>query len=170
MATRATATPKSTTRQPGAAAPAKPISTRSPAAPAAAVAATAKATTASSAPTPPSQAAPKKAAQPAKVAMPAMAARPDKRVKPDKQEEPSKPAKPAKPAKLKLVRDSFAMPAAEYALLAEVKQRLLLLGRAAKKSEVLRAGVVALHGVADDKLLAALAALPAIKTGRPKSS
>jgi hypothetical protein len=43
----------------------------------------------------------------------------------------------------------------------------LEIGRPAKKSEMLRAGIKALAGMNDAALVAALAAVPAIETGRP---
>jgi hypothetical protein len=42
------------------------------------------------------------------------------------------------------------------------------LKHAAKKSELLRAGVSALNAMADKDFLAALNAVPSLKTGRPK--
>lgn len=80
----------------------------------------------------------------------------------------SPPAVLAKPPKLKLVRDSFTIPRAEYAVLDALKERLVKLTRPAKKSEVLRAGIAVLSTLTDAALLAALEAVPAIKTGRPK--
>ena len=80
---------------------------------------------------------------------------------------PAKPAKPAKAKKPKLVRDSFTIPKAEYAVLDDLKQRSVRLASPAKKSELLRAGIKALAAMADPALIAALAAVPAIKTGRP---
>jgi len=77
------------------------------------------------------------------------------------------PAKVPAKAKPKLVRDSFTMPKAEYAVIDELKQRAARLGRPAKKSELLRAGVKALNAMSDDILRAALLAVPTIKTGRP---
>lgn len=74
----------------------------------------------------------------------------------------------AKPIKVKLVRDSFTIPAGEYAQLAVLKQRALKAAHPAKKSELLRAGVRLLAALSDKDLLAALLAVPAIKTGRPK--
>lgn len=74
----------------------------------------------------------------------------------------------AKPVKVKLVRDSFTIPAGEYAQLAVLKQRALKAAHPAKKSELLRAGVRLLAALSDKDLLAALLAVPAIKTGRPK--
>jgi hypothetical protein len=79
------------------------------------------------------------------------------------------PAPEAKPTKRKLVRDSFTIPADEYETIALLKQRAVALGRAAKKSEVLRAGLKVLSQMADKALHAALAAVPEVKTGRPKA-
>ncbi len=75
--------------------------------------------------------------------------------------------KPAKVKKPKLVRDSFTIPKAEYTVLDELKQRAGKLATAAKKSELLRAGVKALAAMPDAAFLAALKAVPTIKTGRP---
>jgi hypothetical protein len=68
----------------------------------------------------------------------------------------------------KLVRDSFTIPKAEYTTLQNLKARALSLKHAAKKSELLRAGVSALNAMADKDFLAALNAVPSLKTGRPK--
>lgn len=83
---------------------------------------------------------------------------------------PAKPAKPAKVKKPKLVRDSYTIPKDEYAALADLKQRSAALAHAAKKSELLRAGIKALTALNDKALLAALKAVPSIKTGRPKKA
>jgi hypothetical protein len=80
----------------------------------------------------------------------------------------AKSAKVDKPKKPKLVRDSFTIPKAEYAVLDALKERAARLGRPAKKSELLRAGIKLLAQQGDSALGAALAAVPAIKTGRPK--
>ena len=74
-----------------------------------------------------------------------------------------------KTKKPKLVRDSFTIPKAEYEVLEALKQRAAKLGQAPKKSELLRAGLKALEGMNDTSLLLSLAAVPAIKTGRPKA-
>lgn len=81
-----------------------------------------------------------------------------------------KTGKAAKVKKPKLVRDSFTIPKAEYAVLDELKQRAGKLARPVKKSELLRAGIKALSVMSDVAFLAALAAVPAIKTGRPSTS
>jgi hypothetical protein len=78
-----------------------------------------------------------------------------------------KVAKPVKDKKPKLVRDSFTIPKAEYSVLGELKQRAGKLGSAVKKSELLRAGIKALAAMADTAFVAALKAVPAVKTGRP---
>lgn len=78
-----------------------------------------------------------------------------------------KAAKPVKQKKPKLVRDSFTIPKAEYSALADLKQRAGKLASPAKKSELLRAGIKALATMDDNAFLAALKAVPAIKTGRP---
>lgn len=79
-----------------------------------------------------------------------------------------KKAKQPKPPKVKMERDSFTMPKDEYAKLAALKARLQTLGQPAKKSELLRAGVMLLAAMSDNTLKATLAKVPAIKTGRPK--
>lgn len=76
-------------------------------------------------------------------------------------------AAPVKQKKPKLVRDSFTIPKAEYSALADLKQRAGKLASPAKKSELLRAGIKALATMGDNAFLAALKAVPAIKTGRP---
>lgn len=79
----------------------------------------------------------------------------------------TKPAKEKTP-KLKMERDSFTMPKAEYAQFHVLKERLNKLAQPAKKSELLRAGIMQLSAMTDAALKAALAKVPAIKTGRPK--
>jgi hypothetical protein len=79
------------------------------------------------------------------------------------------PAKSAAEPKAKLIRDSFTIPKAEYMVLESLKLRAAKLARPSKKSEVLRAGIGALHAMSDKALLAALGAVPSLKTGRPKN-
>lgn len=95
--------------------------------------------------------------------------------KPAKAAAKTKPAKSAatsgtdadKPKKPKLVRDSFTIPKAEYGALDDLKLRMARLGQPTKKSELLRAGIKALVALPDEALLASLAAVPRVKTGRP---
>jgi hypothetical protein len=82
-------------------------------------------------------------------------------------ESAAKADKPAKQKKPKLVRDSFTMPKAEYAVLDALKQRALALGRPVKKTELLRASIQNLATLSDESFVAALQAVPVIKTGRP---
>lgn len=109
----------------------------------------------------PQAAKPKKAAKPAPASKPVAAPA-------------AKPAAPAPAApketkvKAKLVRDSFTMPQADFALIGTLKERAIGFKRPAKKSELLRAGLQALAGLNDTALKAALDALAPLKTGRPK--
>jgi hypothetical protein len=73
-------------------------------------------------------------------------------------------------AKPKLLRDSYTIPKAEYAVLDALKLRAATLARPSKKSEVLRAGIVVLSAMSDKAFVAALNAVPSLKTGRPKSA
>jgi len=92
-------------------------------------------------------------------------------------------AKPARDAKLprhgkaakgspkprpRLIRDSFTMPEGDFALIAALKSTALGAQRAAKKSELLRAGIRMLATLEAKALAAALDALAPVKTGRPK--
>jgi len=77
-------------------------------------------------------------------------------------------AETPKAPKAKLVRDSFTIPKAEYTTLNELRQRSTRLAAPAKKSELLRAGIELLKSLSDQAFLAALAAVPNLKTGRPK--
>jgi hypothetical protein len=78
-----------------------------------------------------------------------------------------KPIKVEKAPKLKMERDSFTMPKVEYAQFSVLKERLIKLGQPAKKSELLRAGIMQLTAMTDAALKAAMSKVPAIKTGRP---
>jgi hypothetical protein len=76
----------------------------------------------------------------------------------------------AKPAKVKLVRDSFTIPKTEYAAIDELKKRAAKAALPSKKSELIRAGLLALAGMGDASFQAAMSAVPMLKTGRPKKS
>ena len=103
----------------------------------------------------------------AKPAAPAKKAAPKVAAKAPQKAAPQVAAKEEKPKKPKLVRDSFTIPKAEYLVLDTLKERALKLSREVKKSELLRAGIKALAALSDTALLAALSAVPTIKTGRP---
>lgn len=137
----------------------------------------------SQAPTPPKPAAKTGTAKPAKAVNtkhPAPAKAAGKPVK--KTAAPAKPAKasPAKSVvapsaeektkKIKLVRDSFTMPKGEYLQIDALKQTLAKQGRPAKKSELLRAGLMLLVKQSPGALLACVDALTPIKTGRPRKA
>ena len=79
----------------------------------------------------------------------------------------AKPEKPVKAKKPKLVRDSYAMPEAEYAKIGELKKRLAALGADVKKSELLRGGIAMMAALSDVELKAVMARVERIKTGRP---
>lgn len=81
-----------------------------------------------------------------------------------------KPVKVEKAKKPKMIRDSFTIPKTEYMVIEALKERAGKLSRAAKKSELLRAGVKALAAMSDAAFLAALTAVPTIKTGRPAAT
>jgi hypothetical protein len=77
------------------------------------------------------------------------------------------PKKATKP-RPRLVRDSFTMPEADFELIVSLKAKALDARRAAKKSELLRAGLRLLSGLEAKALAAALDKLEPVKIGRPK--
>lgn len=89
-----------------------------------------------------------------------------KRRKGDKQKRKKEKGKRAS-KEPKPVRDSFTMPQHEYAKIAEIKERCLRLGLHAKKSEILRAGLLVLSSMTDLRLEQTLGRVEKIRTGRP---
>jgi hypothetical protein len=81
--------------------------------------------------------------------------------------EPVAKAKNKRAKKEKVVRDSFTMPKADYDRIAALKQTCLEAGVPVKKSELLRAGLQLLEASSAKRLVAAIAALETVKTGRP---
>ena len=79
----------------------------------------------------------------------------------------AKAAKAAKEKKVKVVRDSFTLPKTELMQINEMKKRAMALGVEVKKSELIRAGLLAMSGMADAAFKKAMAQVPTIKTGRP---
>lgn len=79
-------------------------------------------------------------------------------------------AKKVSAKKEKVVRDSFTMPKTDYEKLAILKKKCLDAGVAVKKSELLRAGLKLLESTSEKRLLAAIAAVETVKTGRPSKS
>jgi len=78
--------------------------------------------------------------------------------------------KNAKEKKHKLVRDSITVPKAEYQVLEAMKHRAAQLKVTVKKTELIRAGMKHLATLPDEVFLAAIAAVPSLKTGRPAKS
>ena len=77
-------------------------------------------------------------------------------------------AKPAKAKKVKVVRDSFTMPEVEYAQIGALKKRIARYGGSAKKSELLRAGLILLARLNDVELTAAISGVEPVATGKPR--
>ncbi|MBI5891352.1 MAG: hypothetical protein HZB47_11855 [Nitrosomonadales bacterium] len=73
-------------------------------------------------------------------------------------------------AKVKVVRDSFTMPQADYDLITVLKQKALKADLHVKKSELLRASLQALSKLPLAQLKRAITGLEKIKTGRPKKN
>jgi len=121
----------------------------------------AKAADSKSIPTPQAETAVPAPAAPVAKSPPKRAAGSANKTEADRKENAEKAKKP------KLVRDSFTMPEEEYAVIDALKRRCLASGVAAKKSEILRAGIKALAAMSETKLAAAIKSLPPIKTGRP---
>jgi hypothetical protein len=77
-------------------------------------------------------------------------------------------AKIEKPKKVKLIRDSFTMPAIDYDLIKALKLKALDSKTVIKKSELLRAGLHALNKLDTKELIDIVSTLAVLKTGRPK--
>jgi hypothetical protein len=74
---------------------------------------------------------------------------------------------PKKAGRVKVIRDSFTMPAADYERIGVLKEKCLAIGVAMKKSELLRAGLATLERLSTEDLKRVVAAVESIKTGRP---
>lgn len=81
---------------------------------------------------------------------------------------PPASAPSAKGKKVKLVRDSFTMPANEYQTLQDIKKASLKAGVEVKKSELLRIGVGLLKTLSVAQIDSQRAALIKLRAGRPK--
>jgi hypothetical protein len=66
-----------------------------------------------------------------------------------------------------MVRDSISIPKAEYLALESMKLRAGKLTTPVKKTELIRAGIKALAALPDAAFVAAIRAVPSLKTGRP---
>ena len=80
-----------------------------------------------------------------------------------------KPDTAAENVHVKVVRDGFTMPKGDYDTLKALKALCLQSGVDVKKSELLRAGILALAAMSAAELLARMRALPAVKAGRKKN-
>lgn len=69
---------------------------------------------------------------------------------------------------VKVVRDSFTMPQADYELITLLKKRSLQSGIETNKSEILRAGLLALNQMSERDFLNKIETVEKVKTGRPK--
>lgn len=78
--------------------------------------------------------------------------------------------KHGKVKKPKMVRDSLTIPKLEYAVLDALKLRAAKLASPVKKTELIRAGIKAIAAMPDAAFLAAIRAVPSLKTGRPAKS
>jgi hypothetical protein len=76
-------------------------------------------------------------------------------------------ANEVKEKKIKMVRDSISIPKVEFLVLGEMKTRAGKLGVEVKKTELIRAGIKVLTALTDTAFVAAIRAVPNIKTGRP---
>lgn len=86
----------------------------------------------------------KVAAKPVKAAAVKPAAKPVAKKLATPKANAKKVVKPAKPVKVKIVRDTFSMPAPDHALLTTLKKTCQDQGRKVKKSDLLRAGLALL--------------------------
>jgi hypothetical protein len=80
----------------------------------------------------------------------------------------AKPEKNAKPIVQKMIRDSFTLPENDYAILGLLKSKCLESGVEIKKSELVRAGLLALSKMPVEILVRAVNEVERLKTGRPK--
>ena len=78
-----------------------------------------------------------------------------------------KPRKKVRHKPEKVVRDSFTMPVADYALIVDLKKQWLEAGVEVKKSELLRAGLHAFQRLSPAHQKRILGQLETVKTGRP---
>ena len=115
------------------------------------------------------------AARRARTAAAAKKTAPQKRATPTP-EVSAKPAASPTPATaaaetvhVKVVRDGFTMPKGDYDTLKALKALCLQSGVDVKKSELLRAGILALAAMSAAELLGRMRALPAVKAGRKKN-
>jgi len=67
----------------------------------------------------------------------------------------------------RVVRDSFSLPANDYALIGTLRERALKAGLQTNKSELVRAGLRVLIEMKDSEFVSVIQSVEKIKTGRP---
>jgi hypothetical protein len=105
---------------------------------------------------------------PEQLAKPAVPARPTRAPR-EHQEQTPEPALPAAAVvtQEKVVRDAFSFPPTDHARIKAIVQDALKSALAVNKSEVVRAGLIALQQLPADKRHALLASVEKMKPGRP---
>lgn len=68
----------------------------------------------------------------------------------------------------KVIRDSFTMPILDHALIGKIKQRSIKAGIVTTKSEVVRAGLIALTEMTEARFIDTVKAVTKVKVGRQK--
>ena len=85
--------------------------------------------------------------------------------------QPAKPKPKAKPIKrVQSIREIFSYSSDDATRLLRLIQRAARLGTLSNKSEVVRAGLIALDKMTDDQLATVLKTVPRMKPGRPKQT
>ncbi len=69
----------------------------------------------------------------------------------------------------RVIRDSFSLPATDYAIIATLRERALKAGVYANKSELVRAGLRLLQEMNEADFVSAVQRIEKIKTGRPSA-
>lgn len=76
------------------------------------------------------------------------------------------PLKKDKPEKIKMVRDSFSMPEADYAKLIGLKKKCIAAGVHVKKSELLRLGLLQLSKLGNAALIISAKRIATVKKNK----
>lgn len=66
----------------------------------------------------------------------------------------------------KVIRDSFTLPLQDYQLIEVIKKRALKASVSVTKSEIIRAGLLALQSMSEQELISVINSLTKIKSGR----
>lgn len=68
----------------------------------------------------------------------------------------------------KIIYDAFTIPEKDHAIIGKSQARARKVGVSASKSEIVRAGLIALDAMSDSSFARAIGRVERIKTGRPK--